>query len=149
MRGRSTVMKESFRSTKPITEFALNVLYRLQPPGDSPDHKELTTRGLIVQTKRNNSPWWNVRFNQVDGPKPQFRQFMNLDQEFNAISAYCRELIIEQGVLPSDICLIYNGRNIKYRLEKQVAPALSDLGVELSIQANKPFQRSHNILLAT
>ena len=29
MRGRSTVMKESFRSTKPITEFALNVLYRL------------------------------------------------------------------------------------------------------------------------
>jgi len=58
-------------------------------------------------------------------------------------------LITKQGVQPSDICLIYNGKNIKYRLEKQVAPALADLGVELSVQANKPFERSHNILLAT
>ncbi|TWU49318.1 AAA domain-containing protein [Rubripirellula reticaptiva] len=149
MRGRSTVMKESFRSTKPITEFALNVLYRLQPPETNPDHKELVARGLIEQTKREGTDWWNVRFNQVDGPNPQFRQFMNLDQEFDGIADYCRELIAEQGVQPSDICLIYNGGNIKYRLEKQVAPALADLGVELSVQANKPFERSHNILLAT
>ena len=90
-----------------------------------------------------------MRFNQVDGPKPEFRQFINLDQEFEAIAAYCRELIVDQGVQPSDICLIYNGKNIKYRLEKQVAPELVDLGVELSVQANKPFERSHNILLAT
>jgi len=149
MRGRSSVMKESFRSTKPITEFALNVLYRLQPPETNPDHKELTTRGLIERTERDGSDWWTVRFNQVDGPAPQFRQYMNLDQEFAAIAEYCRELIQTQGVQPSDICLIYNGKNIKYRLEKVVAPALADLGVELSVQANKPFERSHNILLAT
>ncbi len=41
MRGRATVMKESFRSTRPITELALNVLYTLQAPDDSDDHKEL------------------------------------------------------------------------------------------------------------
>ncbi len=35
------------RSTRPITEFALNVLYRLQPPESNADHKELVTRGLI------------------------------------------------------------------------------------------------------
>lgn len=149
MRGRSVVMKESFRSTKPITEFALNVLYRLQPPGDDPDHKELVARGLVEQTKRNDSCWWRVRFNQVDGPRPRFRQFMSRDQEFDAISAYCRELILEQEVLPSDICLVYNGQNIKDRLEKQVAPNLIDLGVELSIQTNKPFQRNSNTLLGT
>lgn len=149
MRGRSSVMKESFRSTKPITEFALNILYRLQPPDTNPDHKELVSRGLIEHSQRNGSDWWDVRFNQVDGPKPEFRQYLNLDQEFDAIADYCRELIVEQGVQPSDICLIYNGGNIKYRLEKQVAPALIDLGVELSVQANKPFERSHNILLAT
>lgn len=149
MRGRSTVMKESFRSTQPITEFALNLLYRLQPPEANPDHKELVSRGLIERVERNAQEWWNVRFNQVGGPKPQFRQYLNLDQEFDAIAAYCRELIVVQGVQPADICLIYNGASIKTRLQKQVAPALTDLGVELSVQANKPFERSPNILLAT
>lgn len=149
MRGRSTVMKESFRSTKPITEFALNVLYRLQPPENNPDHKEMVTRGLIERTERNGLDWWTVRFNQIDGPKPSFRQYNNLDQEFEAIARYCRELIELEGVQPSDICLLYNGKNVKYRLEKQVAPRLAALGVELSVQTNKPFQRSSHMLLAT
>lgn len=149
MRGRSSVMKESFRSTKPITEFALNVLYRLQPPESNSDHKELVQRGLVERIERGGGEWWKVRFNQVDGPTPQFRQFLNLDQEFQAISDYCRELIQVQRVQPSDICLIYNGRNIKHGLETRVAPALADLGVELSVQANRPFARSRNILLAT
>ncbi len=149
MRGRSTVMKESFRSTKPITEFALNVLYRLQPPDDNPDHKELAKRGLIESTKRCGSEWWTVRFNQIDGPKPEFRQFMNLEMEFEAIGDYCHHLIAKDGVQPSDICLLYNGANIRYWLESKVAPRLRDLGVTLSIQANKPFQRTGNIVLAT
>lgn len=149
MRGRSTVMKESFRSTKPITEFALNVLYRLQSPDSSQDHKELVSRGLIEKTQRNGSDWWTVRFNQVDGPKPSFRQYMNLDQEFNAIGDYCLELIQSEGVQPSDVCLLYNSSNIKWRLERQVAPRLAEIGVELSVQTNRPFERSSNMLLAT
>jgi superfamily I DNA/RNA helicase len=149
LRGRSSVMKDSFRSTRPITELALNILYRLQPPDTNPDHKELVARGLIEPTRRNESAWWRVRFNQVDGPRIQFRRFMSLDEEFAAIAAYCRELITEQCVSPSDICLIYNGKNIKHRIEQQVAPALADLGVEVSVQTNKPFVRSKNTLLAT
>jgi len=149
MRGRSTVMKESFRSTKPITEFALNVLYRLQPPENNPDHKELITRGLIERSERNRSEWWTVRFNQIDGPKPSFRQYMDLDQEFEAIGEYIRELIQGEGVQPSDICLLYNGSNIPYHLEKHVVPVLDELGVELSVQTNKPYARSSNMLLAT
>jgi superfamily I DNA/RNA helicase len=149
MRGRSTVMKESFRSTRPITEFALNALYRLQPPEESADHKELVSRGLIERTERNGSTWWTVRFNQIDGPKPSLRQYTCLDREFEAIYEYCRELIQKEGVQPSDICLLYNGQNIKHRLETQVAPKLATLGVELSVQTNKPFERSSNMLLAT
>jgi hypothetical protein len=149
MRGRSTVMKESFRSTTPIAEFALNVLYRLQPPDGSSDHNELVSRGLIERTKRNSADWWTVRFNQIDGPKPSFQQFMTLDQEFDAIAEYCRSLIQDEGVQPSDICLVYNGSNIKWRLETIVAPKLAAIGVELSIQTNRPFERSSNILLAT
>ncbi len=149
MRGRSTVMKESFRSTKPITEFALNVLYRLQPPENNPDHKELVTRGLIERTERNGSEWWSVRFNQIDGPKPTFRQYVDLDQEFQAIGKYCRELIEVEGVQPSDICLLYNNDYVKYRLENDVAPALRDLKVDLTVQNNKPFERGHNIVIAS
>lgn len=149
MRGRSTVMKESFRSTKPITEFALNVLYRLQPPESNPDHKELVTRGLIEKTKRDEADWWKVRFNQVDGPKPEFRQYTNLEQEFDAVGDYCRELIVDHAVQPSDICLIYNGSNIPNWLKKRTIPKLEGLGVELSVQRNKPYQRGNHILLAT
>lgn len=149
MRGRSSVMKESFRSTKPITEFALNVLYRLQPPNDNPDHKELVSRGLIEPTQKNGSAWWTVRFNQIDGPKPSWRQFKDLDSEFEAIGDYCCKLIQEDGVQPSDICLLYNGSNIKWRLETQVAPKLAALNVELSVQTNVPFSRSSHVLLAT
>ncbi|MGN6545414.1 MAG: AAA domain-containing protein [Aureliella sp.] len=149
MRGRSTVMKESFRSTKPITELALNVLYRFQPPENNPDHRELVARGLIERTERTGGPWWSVRFNQVDGPKPTFRQYARRDQEFEAIADYCRELIEVQGVEPSDICLIYNGQEIKHRLETQVAPRLARLRVELTVQTNKPFERSSHTLLAT
>ena len=69
---RSTVMKESFRSTKPITELALNVLYRFNPPESDPDHKELVAKGLIEKTARTlrgeEKDWWIVRFNHVDGP---------------------------------------------------------------------------------
>ena len=149
MRGRSTVMKESFRSTRPITEFALNVLYRLQPPDTSPDHKELVTRGLIERSSRSGAQWWNIRFNQIDGPKPEFRRYHSLEQEFEAIGDYCRELICVQGVQPTDICLIYNGSNIPHWLEKSMMPRLSGTGVELSVQTNKPFERSSNMLLAT
>lgn len=149
MRGRSTVMKESFRSTRPITEFALNVLYRLEPPDSNSDHRELVSRGLVERTTRNDADWWSVRFNQVDGPKPAFHQYINLDREFDAIGDHCRDLIEKQGVRPSDIVLIYNGKNIKYRLETTVARKLANLGVELSVQTNKPFERGSNLLIAT
>lgn len=149
MRGRSTVMKESFRSTKPITEFALNVLCHLQSQEDSPDHKELVARGLIERVKRDGFDWWSVRFNQIDGPKPEFRQFASLDDEFAAIADYCKHLIQEEGVQPSDICVIYNDQYIKYRLEKNLASALDDIDVELTIQTNQPYGRSPNCILAT
>ncbi len=149
MRGRSTVMKESFRSTKPITEFALNVLYRLQPPENDADHRELVKRGLVERKRQHGASWWTVRFNQIDGPKPEFHQYLTLDREFEAIGNYCRDLIEQQGVKPSDICLLYNGKSTPAWLRATVAPRLADLGVELTVQTNKPFERSDHMLLVT
>jgi len=139
MRGRSTVMKESFRSTKPVTEFALNVLYRLQPPESDPDHKELINRGLIERVNRNDKDWWDVRFNRVDGPMPLFRKFTDLDQEFDAIGDQVVSWIQDDGVKPADICLIYNGKRVAYRIEQQVAPKLEAIGSRLVVQTGQNF----------
>jgi superfamily I DNA/RNA helicase len=100
LRGRSTVMKESFRSTVPIAEFALNVLYQLQPPVADPDHKELIERGLIERTQRKGKEWWHVRFNQVDGPAPIFKKYSTLDEQVRAIAEQVLRWIVQEGVRP-------------------------------------------------
>ena len=49
----------------------------------------------------------------------------------------------------TDLQALFNGKNIRYQLERDVGPELARIGVELSIQTNKPFQRDHQMLLAT
>lgn len=139
MRGRSSVMKESFRSTRPIAEFALNVLYRLQPPEADPDHKELVDRGLIERVNRSGKDWWNVRFNQIDGPKPSFRKYPDRDSEMAAIGRQVVNWITEEGVKPSDICILYNGQQIAACIEKQVAPMLTAIKCNLNRQTSQAF----------
>ena len=101
MRGRSTVMTESFRGTRPIVETAQNVLYRLQPPGNDPDHKEAVDRGLIEPTIDGEQTWWRVHFNQVEGPRPRFRCFPTWQRQATAIAEDLRRLIVNQKVQPS------------------------------------------------
>ena len=83
MRGRSTIMKESFRSTKPVTEFSFNVLHRLNADlAKDSDQKELIELGLVEQSQRAGIPWWEVRFTQADGPAPTFEKFASAQDEF-------------------------------------------------------------------
>ncbi len=149
MRGRSTVMKESFRSTKPITEFALNVLYRLKPPDDDPDHKELVARGLVERTERSGNTWWNVRFSQVEGPHPTFRLYPDMQRQFEAFGADLIRLISHEKVSPADICILFNGKNIPWRLENDIAPLLAAIGVQLTVQTHRHFDRNDRAVLAT
>jgi hypothetical protein len=149
MRGRSTVMKESFRSTRPITEFALNVLYRLQPPDADPDHKELVERGLVEQTSRAGAPWWKVCFNQVDGPAPNFCKFASLDDQIEALGKQVVRWVREEGVKPGDICILYNGSNIRWRLQQQVAPMLQAIGSKLTVVGEQGWSRSEEAVLAS
>lgn len=139
MRGRSTVMKESFRSTKPITELAINVLYRLQPTELDGDHKELVERGLVDRVSRNNRDWWNVRFNQVDGPTPILKKFAGIEAEFDSLGDQVVTWIRDEGVKPSDICILYNGKNAAWRLETQVGPKLAAIGAKLLVQKGQSF----------
>lgn len=149
MRGRSTIMKESFRSTNPITELAVNLLHRLASAGDLHDHKELAALGLIERTNRNGQEWLRVRFNQVHGPKPIFHRFNSREEEFRSIANHLTHLIKKEGIAPTDICLIYNGKAVARMLEMTLAPMLALIGVELSVQTTRSFERQPNTLLVT
>jgi superfamily I DNA/RNA helicase len=134
MRGRSTVMKESFRSTRPITEFAFNVLHRLCPKeAQSPDHKELLEMGLVDAIERRAAPWYRVRFTQIEGPTPTVEKFTSVIDEYEAIGTRLIHWIKHDGVNPSDIAIIYMGRKTRHRLDQDVRAKLATIGVGLSI----------------
>ncbi len=145
MRGRSTIMRESFRSTQPITELAVNLLHRLAPVSDLHDHKDLIALGLIERTERAGEEWLRVKFNQVQGPKPFLQRCDNRDAEMAALGNHITHLISREGVAVSDICLIYNGKPAVRLLETKLAPRLAEIGVELSVQTHRPgaFRGGH------
>jgi hypothetical protein len=146
---RSTVMKESFRSTRPIAEFALNVLYRLQPPDGDTDQKELVKLGLIEQTARGGSPWWNVRFNQVEGPKPIFRKYRSLAQQVTALADQVVRWIVKDGVRPCDIAILCNDHAFRERLEEELGPQLQALNARLVSDPGQGEAREKNAVVAS
>ena len=148
MRGRSTIMRESFRATRQITELAVNVLHRLAGTTGRSDQQELISLGLLKPTKRNGEEWLEARFSQIEGPKPIFHSFDRRSDEMAAIAGHLRHLIEVDGISPTDICVIYNGGSGRI-LESQLAPKLTEFGVELSLQKNRSFERKSNTLLAT
>ncbi|MBL8819744.1 MAG: AAA family ATPase [Planctomyces sp.] len=148
MRGRSTIMRESFRGTRQITELAVNVLHRLSGSVGRHDQQELISLGLLKPVKRKDEDWLEARFSQIDGPKPIFHSFDRRLDEIAAIAGHLRHLIEVDGISPTDICVIYNGGAGRI-LESHLAPKLAEFGVELSLQKNRSFERKSNTLLAT
>lgn len=148
MRGRSTIMRESFRSTTPITELAVNVLNRLSDHAERHDQQELLSPGLLEPAIRKGQEWLHVRFNQVEGPKPIYRTYDDRSSEISGIAGHLKYAIQQEGISPADICLIYNGKAGQI-LESQLKPKLAEFGGELSPQTNRPFERQSNTLVAT
>ncbi|MFG0261923.1 MAG: AAA domain-containing protein [Novipirellula sp. JB048] len=148
MRGRSTIMRESFRSTTPITELAVNVLDRLAHSEERKHQQELLSLGLLERVNRDGEEWLSVKFNQINGPKPIYHQFEDRLSEIKTIARHLRHLIEVDGISPNDICLIFNGRAQGY-LQSSLAPRLNEFGVELSVQKNRAFERQPNTLVAT
>jgi len=149
MQGRSNVMKESFRSTKPISEFAINVLYSLKPPQGDPDHNELVRLALVEKTVRGGKDWWNVRFNQIDGPRPVVRECANSNARFREVATYLYDLIDVEGVSPEDICLLYVGKAAKHAIEGVIAERLRPLKVDVDVRSGESMNRTGRVLLAT
>ena len=149
MRGRSTIMRDSFRSTKPVTEFAVNVLDKLTPADRRDDQLELQRLGLIERTERGSDEWLSVNYNQVHGPPPIFHGFENRNREIEMIGKHIRYLVLEESVRPTDICIIYNGQAVADELQLKLSPLLAKLGIELSLQTSRSFERNENTVVLT
>lgn len=147
---RTETMVESYRSTRPIMEFAYNVLWQLDcDKGDEFTHQELERRGLITKDRRNGIDWWNVLFSQVDGIIPEIQHCRSIPDQFNAVADYCRHLIIDEQVKTSDICILVPSWNIGLDLENGTKESLRKFGVELSLQTSRALKVLDNQILAT
>jgi AAA domain len=150
MRGRSTVMKESFRSTKPITELSFNVLHRLNSDeAKDTDQKELVELGLVEGCERAGIPWWKLRFTQTDGPTPTFEKFASVEDEYKAIGNQIIHWVKNEGVKASDICVIFLGKKAQWRLEGQVKRMLETIGIGLEVQKSQSFAFDERTIVAT
>ena len=146
MRGRASIMRESFRSTKPIVEFAINVLDHLS---ETEEHHELIDLGLLHEVMRGDESWLEVGFNQVDGPRPLFSASPSVDQQLKTMGDHLIHLLTAEAVLPNDICILYNGKYVVNELKRVLAPRLAPFDIELSVQTGQAFQRRSNTILVT
>ena len=149
MRGRSSVMKESFRATRPIAELALNVLARLRSLDADPDHKELVHRGLVEEERRNARPWWRVRYNHVEGPPPVVRSFLSRADETNGLVAQVRKLVAEEGIRPGDIRVIASLERNRNQIAEALRADLFDTGVVVEEQSRQTYSKDEKTLIIT
>ena len=149
VQGRSTVMKESFRSTRPINEFAMNVLFRLQDPQGDADHRELVRRGLVEKQTRDGKPWWRIHFNRVDGPHPTFRKFPDRDREMDAMAAQVETWIVKEGLSPRDIKVLCNSKLIRNRTVQALETRLGRHRVRVVHETSTTFSDQDDTLVVS
>ncbi len=127
LRGRSKVLDESYRSTRPILEAALNTLYALDPPGRDPTHKEYVERGLIRPVAAHPGRF-TVHFAPLDGIAPRLRRFATVQEEAGWLSREILSLIDEQGLLPQDIRVLCFRNEQRQPLAEAIGQLLAPLG---------------------
>jgi superfamily I DNA/RNA helicase len=121
MRGRSDVMRESFRSSRIIVETALNLLDRV---GDglskNPDMRELMSDTLLVQRTLGAAPWWTARYCADDGQVPELYLAPNTEAEVAFVAARIASLVQQEGVRPGDIRVV----TLSKQLREWLTPAI-------------------------
>ncbi|MBL8624418.1 MAG: AAA family ATPase [Myxococcales bacterium] len=153
LRGRSVVMKESFRSTRPITEFALNTLAGLVDFDSDADQREYIERRLIEKTTRECKPWWQVNYNEIGGPSPQFKPFATREKELTALVNQIYQWLKEERVLPRDIAVVTMGKDGGQSLGDLIAAALTKrlkpLGIDAEYRTTQGFDGSERSVVVT
>jgi superfamily I DNA/RNA helicase len=153
LRGRSTVMKESFRNTRPVAEFALNVLARLRDLSRDPDHRELLRRRLVTVQQCHGRPLLRVHFQQSGGPAPQLALLADRDEELRALARTAHHLVAVEAVAPRDIRVVLQGRDQRGPLAETATEllrrALGRLGVRVELLRSRPPSQREDTLVVT
>ncbi len=102
VRGRSTVLRESFRSTRPAMELALDLLHQLSPLDRSPDFRELIRPPSGPPVLVHEDDGWRADFCVVQGQTPQVAIHPSREVERQALVARVQGWLAE-GVPPKDI----------------------------------------------
>jgi superfamily I DNA/RNA helicase len=128
LRGRSDVMKESFRTTRQNTELALDVLDRLRPVERDPDLRELAATEPPLLWR--DDVGWHADFCSVDGQAPAVWLFDDRDAELDTVVAQVRAWIERDRVRPGHIRLLAM-KNTRDLLVTRLRQALGPVRVEL------------------
>lgn len=120
VRGRSTVLRESFRSTRQAMELALNVVDRLQPLDQEPELRELIQpRTGPPLLSREPDGWWRADYCVVRGEHPTVHLHRDGQQELDSLADDVAEWLAD-GVEPRDVrvlaCSEKHGRLVAERL---------------------------------
>jgi len=143
MRGRSYVMRESFRTTQPILELALNLCHRLRPLEHDPDVREQIREGLL---ERDETGWWRARYCEVHGELPHIGLYDTPEHEERAVVQQVQDWIRQQAVRPGDIRLVCFRRTRGERL----AQLLSQADVPARFAASTRFEDDpHRVVVTT
>ena len=145
MRGRSTVLRESFRSTRPAMEFALDLLHQLSPIDHDPDFKELMeprTGPPLLFSRPNGT--WQADFCVVQGQDPEVVLHDRRADEAVALVARVQSWI-DLGVAPRDIRVLAPSRA---RCDA-AADALHQAGVPVNVARNSAFEPGDRRVIVT
>lgn len=147
--GRTALLQEGFRSTRPITTAALNTLYRLRPPSGSPAYRQLLSRGLVQPSTRSGHRWWQVRFSAIDGPLPELREFSDRESELLSVVETVNRWVLSEGVAPGDIRILCYTPALRDELLALLAPSLEAAGFSVCHQTGRELPSDPGTLLIT
>lgn len=149
VRGRTALLREGFRSTRPITAAAINTLYQLRPPTGSPAYRQLLRQGLVRPTTRGQQRWWQVRFSAIDGPLPTLQTFSSRDAELLAVARQVSDWILSEGVQPGDIRVLCGAPEVREELTALLGPTLEAAGLAVAHLTGRALPTDPRTLLVT
>lgn len=157
--GRVRVLREAFRSTRDILDFAFNVVldphdqHRVPDPRmrDFMKVRELHEHQLLQDPKEIFDALFHVSYTERTGVTPIVRGFSSEQKELAWIAREVKRLVHEEGVHPADILLVRLARPsiLEYELEKFKIPARSFGGSQGEDTGNFPVGRVGYVRVTT
>ncbi len=145
---RSRVMTECFRNSRPIVEFALNLLLgSTLPPRDRPAFRDFADIGYLKRLGAvvEEEDWIHVRFAPREGPPPIVKRYDHPSTSMTAIARRVRYLITEEQVRPEDILVLAHRRTTVYCLREKLRQELGDLVAGFVVPVGDSPDKDHYI----